>query len=104
MSFIFEAGTSTASTTETLVHFSSISRIVGLFATIFSLTLIFPILTAVWYNEPEVGNFFLPMAGSLAIGVGLWLGAGRRRSYDLGNRDGFIIVALFWMLLSLLMV
>ena len=85
----------------TSVHLYSVLRIVGLFAILFGLTLGVPILVALWYEEPEILPFFAPMAGSLGLGTLLWI-AGRWRPTHLGVRDGFLIVALFWFLLSLL--
>jgi trk system potassium uptake protein TrkH len=67
----------------------------------FSLTLAVPILIALWYGEAEVRHFLIPMGGSLGMGLALWL-LGQLRPPNLGNRDGFLIVALFWVLLSLL--
>lgn len=83
------------------MHPYSIARIVGLFAGMFGLTLTVPILIALWYRESTYVSFFATMAGSLALGLGLWL-VGRSRPANLGVRDGFLIVALFWLLFSLL--
>lgn len=83
------------------MHTHSIARIVGLFAIMFSLTLTIPILISLWYREAESINFLKPMVGSLALGLGLWR-VGRLRPMNLGVRNGFLIVALFWLLLSLL--
>jgi trk system potassium uptake protein TrkH len=83
------------------VHILSIARIVGFFAMLFSVTLVFPILIALWYGEAEVGHFLIPLLGSMAAGLLLWVSGARHRA-ELGIRDGFLIVALFWTLLSLL--
>jgi len=83
------------------MHLRTISRIVGLFSILFSLTLIVPILTGVWYRESLPVHFLVPMAGSFAMGALLW-SLGRPGANCLGNRDGFLIVGLFWTLLSLL--
>ena len=83
------------------MHTHSIARIVGLFAIMFGLTLTIPILISLWYRETESINFLKPMVCSLALGLGLWL-VGRLRPVNLGVRDGFLIVALFWLLFSLL--
>lgn len=83
------------------MHLPSVIRIVGVFVLLFSITLVFPILVALWYAEPTVEHFLEPLLGSLAIGVVLWA-VGRPSRQHLGTRDGFLIVALFWILLSLL--
>lgn len=67
----------------------------------FGLTLAAPVLISLWYGEAESLSFLLPMGGSLALGLSLWL-IGLLRPANLGVRDGFLIVALFWLLFSLL--
>lgn len=83
------------------MHWFSIARVVGLFSVMFSLTLLVPIGVAFAYGEAEIRYFLYPLAGSLGMGLALWL-IGRLRPPNLGTRDGFLIVALFWVLLSLL--
>ena len=78
-----------------------VGRIVGIYALIFGITLTSPILVGLWYREPEVLHFLWPMAGSLGFGALLWL-IGRRRTRDLSVGDGYLVVTLFWVLLSLL--
>lgn len=83
------------------MHHNSILRIIGFYIIIFGLTLITPILVALWYGESELMHFFIPMVTSLSSGA-LLLSFRKRRSENLSTRDGFLIVALFWILLSLL--
>ena len=78
-----------------------LGRIIGIYALIFGVTLLSPILIAVWYREPEILHFLWPMAGSIGFGALLWL-IGRRRTHELSVGDGYLIVTLFWILLSLL--
>lgn len=78
-----------------------VGRIVGIYALIFGITLTGPILVGVWYREAEVVHFLWPMVGSLAGGAVLWL-IGRRRARELSVGDGYLVVTLFWVLLSLL--
>ncbi len=83
------------------MHAFTIARIVGFYAILFGLTLLVPAALALGYNEPELESFLIPAAGSLLMGLSLWaLGGGRPA--ELSTRDGFLIVALFWTLLSLL--
>jgi trk system potassium uptake protein TrkH len=83
------------------VHPFSIAYIVGLFALLFGATLGVPALIALWYGEDQMLAFLVPMAGCLGLGGGLWA-LGRLRPVQLSLRDGFLVVALFWVLLSLL--
>lgn len=79
------------------MHPYSIFRIVGLFSILFGLTLSAPVLIALSYQDGEV-PFIVPMAGSLTLGLFLWL-IGRLHPINLRVRDGFLVVALFWLLL-----
>ena len=83
------------------MHLLLVARITGLFAILFSLTLAAPILVAVLYREPVIEHFLYPMLGSLGIGVLLRL-IGIHRHTELGVRDGFLVVALFWLMVSVL--
>ncbi len=83
------------------MHILLVSRILGLFSLLFSATLLAPMVVAWIYDETDVSPFVYPMLGSLGIGVLLQL-AGFHRHAELSVRDGFLIVALFWLLLSML--
>ncbi|MCB1777944.1 MAG: potassium transporter, partial [Candidatus Competibacteraceae bacterium] len=75
---------------------------VGLLLMLFSATLLPPMGVAWWYDGVEV---VLPFAEALGatLGCGLlcWLPVCRFK-IDLRNRDGFILVVVFWVLSSLL--
>ncbi len=83
------------------MHLFLVARVVGLFAILFSVTLLGPIVVAFIYGEPTPTSFLYPMAGSLSIGVVLRL-LGIHRHAELSVRDGFLIVALFWFMVSVL--
>ncbi|MCG6870362.1 MAG: TrkH family potassium uptake protein [Gammaproteobacteria bacterium] len=84
------------------MHPRSIVFIVAIFATIFGVTLVVPAVIAWWNAElVEMWGFLGPMIAYLTLGGSLWL-VGRNRSHDLGTHDAFLVVALFWILLSLL--
>ncbi len=78
-----------------------VTRTSGLLASIFSLSLSIPLLVGLWYGEDVSSNFALPMAVTLILGILLWF-PGRRNSLRISRRDGFLIVAMFWGLLSLM--
>ncbi|AHF05183.1 potassium transporter [Marichromatium purpuratum 984] len=78
-----------------------IGAIVGVYALLFGLTLLAPIAVGLWYGEPQWRHFLWPMLGSIGLGALLWLG-GRHQARTLGVADGYLVVALFWILLSLL--
>jgi trk system potassium uptake protein TrkH len=83
------------------VHILLVCRILGLFAILFSATLLSPMLVAWIYHEPNYIPYLYPLLGSLGLGLVLSL-AGFRRGDEMGARDGFLIVALFWLLVSVL--
>ena len=84
------------------MHVYSIARTIGVFSTLFGFTLLVPILLALGFGElEEVPHFLLPFFGILILGGTLWM-IGRRESANLGTRDGFLIVVLFWVILSML--
>jgi trk system potassium uptake protein TrkH len=84
------------------VHAYSIARTIGAFSMIFGITLLAPIVLAIGYGETgELINFFIPLVGSLSAGGLLWL-IGQREPANLGTRDGFLIVVLFWLIISML--
>lgn len=83
------------------MHILQVSRILGLFAMLFGATLLAPIFVAWLYEESTVTPYLYPLLGSVGVGLVLWL-AGLGRGDELGARDGFLIVALFWVLVSVL--
>jgi trk system potassium uptake protein TrkH len=95
------------------MHPLLIARVLGLFALLFAATLTVPVALALLYREPTAAAFGLPLAGSVGLGMALLLvpwflthlgdqERGRVAPRDLSVRDGFLIVALFWLLLSAL--
>lgn len=76
-------------------------RIVGLFLLLFSLTLI-PILAIALYTDDGEALHFVQSILLLAIpGLLLWYPT-RRYKGELRNRESFLVVALFWVLLGVL--
>ncbi len=76
-------------------------HIVGFLSMVFSITMVPPLLVSLWYGDGEAADFALTLAAMLGAGGVLFL-ATRRGSRELRRRDGFLIVAGFWLLTSLL--
>ena len=75
---------------------------VGLLMILFSATLLPPMGVAWWYDGMLVVMPFAKAQGAmLALGLLCWLPVCRLK-IDLRNRDGFVVVVAFWVLLSLL--
>jgi trk system potassium uptake protein TrkH len=83
------------------MHLLVVARLLGLFAALFSVTLLAPLSVALLYGEPDISPYLYPLIGSLAVAA-LLAALGLRRRTELGIRDGFLVVALFWLLVSVL--
>jgi trk system potassium uptake protein len=81
------------------MQFSLIQRILGLIVTLFSLTMLPSIAVSLTYDDGQWQPFAMSFTALLALGLLLWLPA-RRVDRDLRLRDGFMVVALFWMVLG----
>jgi len=82
------------------MHFLGILRILGLLLAVFSLIMVPPAVMAWWLDDGTLRAFGLSFAVILALGVALALPALRAQP-ELRLRDGFIVVALFWLGLGL---
>ena len=83
------------------MRFGIIQKIVGQLLSLFSVTMLPPLVFAVWDgHDPSTFAFIVAFFLILTLGLVLWYPA-RRESRELKLRDGFIIVVLFWTSLSL---
>lgn len=69
---------------------------------LFGATLTGPVLVGGLHGEGETLHFLGPMAACLGVGSLLWAIGRLGRVRELGVRDGYLIVTLFWLLLSTL--
>jgi len=75
---------------------------VGVLMMLFSVTMVPPMGVAWWYDGYAVVQPFAEAMGvMLLLGVVCWLPV-YRYQVDLRNRDGFVVVVAFWVLLSLI--
>jgi len=79
----------------------TVSRIMGYFSLMFSLSMVIPILVSLVYDDGEVRSFFYSLLTALLLG-GVLTVAGQRGQRDLATRDGFLVVGLFWFIMGLL--
>ncbi len=79
----------------------TILRILGIFLMLLSGTMLPPIAVSLWYDDGQIPYFSLSLAITFSIGCALWLPV-RRYRQELRNRDGFLIVAMFWGVLGML--
>jgi len=79
---------------------NAILRILGIFLMIFSVTMVPPIGVSLYYNDGTSLPFALAAGAVLISGMTLWFPTRNARK-DMRLRDGFLIVALFWVSLAL---
>lgn len=74
-------------------------RILGLLLTLFSVTMLPPLLVAVLADDDTVNGFLTAFGITLLCGALLWLPLNNARR-ELRTRDGFLVTALFWTVLG----
>ncbi len=79
----------------------AVFRLVGVFCIIFSASMIPPMLVSLWYADGEARHFLVSLGVSSLVGLLLWA-PGAVAPPELRRRDGFLVVALFWTVLSAL--
>ena len=75
-------------------------RILGLLLMTFSMTMIFPVVVDLWYQEQSWEPFVESFGMTFFFGLLLWYPV-RDSRRDLRLRDGFLVVAAFWVGLGL---
>ena len=82
------------------MHAAIIVKILGILLMIFSLLgNVPPLLISLLYDDGASGAFLTALLVLFITGLGLWLAtAGKQK--ELSNRDGFLVVTLFWVVLG----
>ena len=79
---------------------SAVQRVLGLLLTMFSSAMLIPVLVSLIFSDNAwpafIGSFFIILGSGLVI----WWPV-RHEKRELRLRDGFLVVALFWIVLSL---
>ena len=81
------------------MHYLVVQRVLGLVLTLFSLTMLPPVAVSLYFDDAHWLPFLQSFALILAAGLLLWLPV-RRVERDMRLRDGFLLVALFWLVLG----
>jgi trk system potassium uptake protein TrkH len=74
---------------------------IGLLLVLFSLTMLPPLFIGLLYGDGATTPFLHAFALTLSLGLICWLPL-RGNTLDLRNRQGFMVVVAFWILISLL--
>lgn len=77
-----------------------ICKVLGLLLMLFSISLLPPIGVAFWYGDQGHWTFLLAFAITLITGLLLWYPT-HDLQRELRTREGFLITALFWLVLAL---
>jgi trk system potassium uptake protein TrkH len=78
----------------------AVVHVLGQLLTIFGLTFLLPILTSLLFADGTWWAFVVAALICAGAGLGIW-GATRRYKRELKSRDGFLLVTLAWVLMSL---
>ena len=78
------------------MHLNVVQRILGLLLMMFSISMLPPVVVSMIYQEGPALPFIYGFVIVLAIGVLLWLPV-RNALDELRLRDGFLVVAAFWL-------
>lgn len=81
------------------MNLSMVQRILGLMLMIFSLSMLPPVVVSMIYQDGHQQPFIDAFLIIAAVGTALWLPV-RNVRRDLRLRDGFLVVALFWVCLG----
>ena len=82
------------------MHFLAIQKIFGVLLVIFSVTQIPPWFIAYFNQDGSASAFLTAYLITVITGALLWLPV-RRGTDELGTKEGFLVVALFWVVLAL---
>ncbi|MAQ72938.1 MAG: potassium transporter [Gammaproteobacteria bacterium] len=82
------------------MNYSLIQRILGIMLMLFGLSLIIPIITSVLYQDQNINIFITSFIIFLLAGLILYY-PNREQENDIRTKEGFLIVVLFWVVLSI---
>lgn len=85
---------------KSIMQYASSLRIIGILLVVFSLLHLPPMAVSLWYNDAEFTSFGQALCLTMATGVSLWL-LFNNQQRELRARDGFFVVTLIWVVLSL---
>ncbi|EGV33693.1 potassium uptake protein, TrkH family [Thiorhodococcus drewsii AZ1] len=82
------------------MKFTVVRKVLGLLLTVFSFTMLPPVVVALIYQEGSPGPFLIAFAIILGTGLAIFFPV-RQSRHVLRLRDGFLVVVLFWTSLGL---
>lgn len=83
------------------MNYRLIARVLGLLMLLYSPTLLVPLGVSLWLRDGS-GEAFLSAMGLIVLGGLVAWAPNRNVRDDVGNREGFLVVLLFWLLFGVL--
>ena len=80
-------------------RFCTLAFVLGLILMVFGLTYFLPIATAIYFEDGMTEHFLHGMALNIGSG-GILAGLSMRFRGDVKTRDGYLLVASFWILMA----
>ena len=78
-----------------------INKIIGIMLMMFAGTLMIPIVTSLSFSDGNLQAFIVSLIVFFIIGTLLYFPNSKIKSSDIKSKEGFLIVVLFWLILSL---
>jgi trk system potassium uptake protein TrkH len=78
-----------------------INKIIGIMLMMFAGTLMIPIVTSLLFSDGNFQTFIVSLLVFFIIGALLYFPNSKIKSSDIKSKEGFLIVVLFWLILSL---
>ena len=78
-----------------------INKIIGIMLMMFAGTLMIPIVTSLSFSDGNLQTFIVSLLVFFIIGTLLYFPNSKIKSSDIKSKEGFLIVVLFWLILSL---
>ena len=78
-----------------------INKIIGIMLMMFAGTLMIPIVTSLSFSDGNLQTFIISLLVFFIIGTLLYFPNSKIKSSDIKSKEGFLIVVLFWLILSL---
>jgi trk system potassium uptake protein TrkH len=82
------------------MHWRTITHLFGILLLLYSLSFIPSIAVSLWFGDGELEEFLLSLAITSVTGLTLWFFS-RDKLHELSVRDGFLLVTMFWVILSI---
>ncbi|MEC8170499.1 MAG: potassium transporter TrkG, partial [Pseudomonadota bacterium] len=83
------------------MNYLMINKIIGIMLMMFAGTLMIPIVTSLSFSDGNLQTFIVSLLVFFIIGMLLYFPNSKIKSSDIKSKEGFLIVVLFWLILSL---